>query len=503
MPADGFENVAAARALLERGEPLPPEFPPLVELASGATLPSLPIETLTPWMADYAREVAASTRFSVDMAAGFALGAASAAIGACVEVMPNADWREPVSLYLAIVAEPSEGKSPVFKRMMAPIFELDAQLARDHGPRFAQDMADRKVEEGRLAKMKGDLERKHDANLRDEYRELAATLSEPVKAIPRLAVQDVTAETLAMRMMEQNERLAILSPEDTLWAHVGGRYSDSPSVELYLSAYTGEEVRVDRATRTVVLRRPALTICVAMQPAVLMGKGSRLADERGLLARFLYVAPPRVVGTRDHSTDPPAISEVVRTQYHDNLTTIAQVNRVACRERQQLRLDPSARVAWRAWQQRLEVRRREDGDLFPIRGWAGKAEGSALRLAGLLAMTDGTMVVSAAVMERAFTLVEYFVAHAKSALGLTTATDDTRIAARILAWLERTTPDASGDTPLRFVTHREAWKANKSWLTSHTAREGLERLCDHGYLLHSKRGKAVGYLVRPRASWTN
>lgn len=500
-------NVDELILKIEAMKPPDAGFPPLVPLSTSSSLPSFPVDLLSPWMARYAREVAASTRFSVDMAAGFALGAASAAIGACVEVMPSDDWREPVSLYIAIVAEPSEGKSPVFKRMMAPIFELDAQLARDHGPRYAQDMADRKVDEGRLAKMRGDLERKQDEGLRENYRALAAELAEPVKAIPRLAVQDVTAETLAMRMMEQNERLAILSPEDTLWAHVGGRYSDSPSVELYLSAYTGEEVRVDRATRTVVLRRPALTICVAMQPAVLMGRGSRLADERGLLARFLYVTPPRVVGTRDHSDDPPPISEHARAAYHEALGALARVNRIACRERQQLRLDGPARAAWRDWQQRLEVRRREDGDLYPIRGWSGKAEGSALRLAGLLAMTDGTMVVTPDVLDRATSMVEYFVCHAKAALGLTTATDDTRLAARVLAWIERTsdrqtvTPLASGVTPLRFLTHREAWKSNRHWLTSETSKRALEMLKDHGYLIAAKRGRSVGYFVRPMDTW--
>lgn len=497
-------------AKIQAMQPADAGFPTLVPLTTNHTLPSFPVELLSPWMARYAREVADSTRFSIDMAAGFGLGAASAAVGACVEVMPSDDWREPVSLYLAIIAEPSEGKSPVFRRMMAPIFELDAQLARDHGPRFAADLAMRKVEEGRLAKLKGDLERATTKNpMREqEYRDLAGELSEPVAAIPRLAVQDVTAETLAMRMVEQNERLAILSPEDTLWGHFGGRYNDSPSVELYLSAYTGEEVRVDRATRTVVLRQPALTICVAMQPAVLMGKGSRLAEERGLLARFLYVTPPRVVGTRDHSTDPPTISEAARASYHEALTMLAKVNRVACRERQQLKLDGAARARWRSFQQHLETRRGEDGDLFAVRSWAGKMEGSTLRLAGLLAMTDGTMVVTVGVLERAIAMMGYFTAHAMAAIGLTTADVETRLAARVLTWIDRTTrpetdtPLGDGVTPLRFLTHRAMWKANRSWLEAKTAHMACEKLCEHGYLRPQKVGKANGYEVRPRSTWT-
>lgn len=505
MSDDDF--VARMEAKAKASLPVDVGFAPLVPLTTTSHLPPFPVHLLTPWVATYAQEVAASTRFSVDMAAGFALGAISAALGGCVEVMPSDDWREPVNLYLAIVAEPSEGKSPVFKRMMAPIFELNKALHEKHAPRVAQDLADRKVDEGRLAKMQADLQRRDDAATREDMHELAAKLKDPVKPAPRLAVQDVTAETLAVRMAEQNERLAILSPEDTLWGHIGGRYNENPSVELYLSAYSSEPVIIDRMTRSISFSRPSLTICVAMQPAVLMGRGTRLAEERGLLARFLYVAPRRVVGSRDHSEDPPRISEVAQQNYHHNLTSLAEINRVACRERQQLRLGPEARAVWREWQNALEARRGEDGDLYPIRGWAGKAEGSALRLAGTLAMADGTMVVTAAIMRRAFAMMEYFEAHAKAAIGLTTATDDTRAAARALAWIERTmtqngvTPLGGEVTPLRFLTHRDIWKAHRSAFTSVSARAACDLLCEHGYLQEAKRGKASGYHVRPLSTW--
>ncbi len=484
-------------------------YEPFVSLDEGVVLPAFPVNCLTPWIADYAQAVAASTRFSTDMACGFALGAVSAALGGCAEVAPgsgpNPQWREPVNLFVAIVAEPGEGKSPVFSRMMAPIFELDRELAEKHALRFARDSEDRKVLEARIGKARSALEKSsHDMSLRDELHRLAEEASKPVKAVPQLAVGDVTGEQLGQMLQEQDERLAVLSPEDTLWQHAGGRYNkESPSIEVYLSGYSGEEVRVNRASRKVMLRSPSLTICVAMQPAVLLGKGSKLADDRGLMARFLFVAPPRMVGSRDHSTDPPEIPGHVEARYRSELGNLARANLQAARlQRLTVRLSPDAQVAWRKWQNDLEKRRSEEGDLYVIRGWAAKADGFALRMAGLLAITDGSITVSEEVLHRSTTLVEYFAAHAKVSIGAALADESVRLAVRLLGWLRRRverlvrtdTPDAEGGTPDGFFTPREAWKGNKSWMTSAKSKSACEVLRDHGYLKADVRGKASGYL---------
>lgn len=484
-------------------------FEPFVPFEEGGVLPSFPVHALPAWIAEYASAVAASTRFSVDMACGFALGAVSAALGGCIEVAPgsgeNPQWREPVNLFVAIVAEPGEGKSPVFSRMMAPIFDLDRELNEKHSKRFARDSEDRKVLESRIAKARSALEKNtHDSSALAELHRLAEEASTPVKAIPQLAVGDVTGEQLGQMLQEQDERLAVLSPEDTLWQHAGGRYNkESPSIEVYLSGYSGEEVRVNRASRKVMLRNPSLTICVAMQPAVLLGRGSKLADDRGLMARFLFVAPPRVVGTRDHSTDPPEIPAHVEARYRAKLGSIASANlEVARKSRLMVRLTPDAQVAWRAWQNDLEKRRTEDGDLYVIRGWAAKADGFALRLAGLLAIASDSLTVDAAMLRHATTLVEYFAAHAKVSIGAALADDEVRLAVRLLGWLRRRversvrsdTPDDASGTPDGFFTPRDAWKGNKSWMTSARSKAACEVLRDHGYLRAATVGKAAGYV---------
>ena len=50
-------------ASIEAMKPTDAGFPPLVPLVTSSNLPAFPVELLSPWMADYAREVAASVRF--------------------------------------------------------------------------------------------------------------------------------------------------------------------------------------------------------------------------------------------------------------------------------------------------------------------------------------------------------------------------------------------------------------------------------------------------------
>jgi hypothetical protein len=47
-------------------------------------------------------------------------------------VRVNSDWREPVNLYLLVVADPSEKKSPCFKLMNFSVQEYEERWNRDH-----------------------------------------------------------------------------------------------------------------------------------------------------------------------------------------------------------------------------------------------------------------------------------------------------------------------------------------------------------------------------------
>ncbi len=103
---------------------------------------------------------------------------------------------------------------------------------------------------------------------------------------------------------------------------MAGRYSDVANIDVYLKAHAGEDVRVDRVGRpSVHLKRPALTLGLAVQPDVIRGLAGKPGFRgRGLLARFFFSMPSSLVGRRD--VDPPAVPADVADLYDMVISTV-------------------------------------------------------------------------------------------------------------------------------------------------------------------------------------
>ena len=127
-----------------------------------------------------------------------------------------------------------------------------------------------------------------------------ATTPEP--ALPRLIVDDATSEKLGAMLAEQGGRIASMSPEGGVFDLMAGLYSKSgmPQFGVYLMGHAGDDLRVDRISRKGEhVKRPALTMGLAIQPTVLEGLLENSAFRgRGLLARFLYSLPESRIGSR-------------------------------------------------------------------------------------------------------------------------------------------------------------------------------------------------------------
>ncbi len=92
-----------------------------VPLAGPATPPPFPVDVYPGWLADMVTGVARFTQTDVAMAGTVALAVLSACAGGRLEVEPVRGWREPVNLYLAVIADPGEMKSPVHGALTAPL----------------------------------------------------------------------------------------------------------------------------------------------------------------------------------------------------------------------------------------------------------------------------------------------------------------------------------------------------------------------------------------------
>lgn len=82
--------------------------------------------------------------------------------------------------------------------------------------------------------------------------------------LPRLIVDDATAEKLGIMLAEQGSRIASMSPEGGVFDLMAGLYSKNgiPQFDVYLKGHSGDDLVTDRVSRkSLRVEQPALT-CV-------------------------------------------------------------------------------------------------------------------------------------------------------------------------------------------------------------------------------------------------
>jgi hypothetical protein len=396
-------------------------------------LPSFPVDVFPDWLAEHVTAVAADIQVPIDLPATIALAALAAVSARYIEVEADS-WVTHTNLYLVVASPPGQGKSPVFSAMVSCIEELQADLAVSLGPAIAQAELTRRVAEkqARKAEERGDAD--------EAWIHYQTALAVDVPRTPRLIADDATPEALTKLLSENAGRMAVMSSEGGVFDLMTGKYSDRANLEVYLKAWSGDTIQVDRINREPeYVRKPALTIGLTVQPMVIQ----RLANKpelagRGLTARFMYALPPSNVGYRD-MTKRRANRKAQQRAYDAALVDLyRRLSSYQNPGRLSLSEDDMDRFAH--WRQSIEVRRAEGGDLHPMAEWSTKLEASVLRLAGLLHLAHGGAhhgTVDPGALDLALIVADYWIEHAFAVHDLW-GTDDTLAGARvILAWLSR------------------------------------------------------------------
>ena len=265
-------------------------------------LTPFPVKALPPVLRDVAEAIAVSTSTDVAMAGTSILSAVSYCFSGVYRMSAKRDHSEPLVLDTLTIAEPSFKKSPVMALIKRPYI----QFAQDWNEKNKQDIvrsqAERKLLESRLEA----LENKKDVTA-DEIAELRTELSNmPVSNFRRIAVDDVTPESL-VNLLDENGTLLMISDEAGMLGNFSGRYSNNiPNLDLLLKSWSGEPYISDRATRaSVLLKKPYMSITLACQPYVFEGMISNPAFRgSGLIARFMYCFPASNIGHRKYDTKP-------------------------------------------------------------------------------------------------------------------------------------------------------------------------------------------------------
>jgi Protein of unknown function (DUF3987)/Domain of unknown function (DUF3854) len=484
-------------------------------------VPAFPVDVFPPWAAAMVRALAQAIQVDVAMSGALTLAALAAVSMKRAEIMAPDGHREPLNLYVVPVSPSGERKTGVLGTIMAPIRQVeDEEAARalsivqaaEAEAEWLQTLV--KQLRTRLAGAKPSDRDSLRLELKDAEQKLTAHV---VPVIPELTLDDVTAEALGRFMSEQHESAAVLSDEPTLFENLLSRYTKDnvPNLKLLLVGYDGGRTKVHRIGRArEFLKHPLITLGLTIQPGA-AGEvvAHRIARDRGLPARCLFVVPTRQRGHRDGAMRrvPTAIDLMFRRQL--SALARAQFREMAARDEQAraehldardvpvpvLKTSHEAATVWSRFFLEVEHQMRDGERLEEIADWASKLQGAVSRIAGILHLADapaeapGTRPeIPVSVMERAVRLARCLLEHGLVAFGLLDADPKVVGARRILDWTRR--------TRRKRLTVREV----QQWVggaikTREAADPSIKLLVDLGYLRSMGEPRPRGKLGRPAA----
>jgi hypothetical protein len=468
-------------------------WPPLVPFTT-VPVERIPIDLPPGPVGDMARCVAAATETPIEMAVMTGLGIVAASVAGKVQICPSPGYFEPSQVYVATVLSSGNRKTAVINEMAAPFRTVEEQLIAEITPERNRLASMRKTEEAAIEKLRKQAADKSGALIQGLIEDIVRreTKLPKVPIIPRLWTQDVTPEKLGPLMVENGERMAVISDEGGIFDILAGRYSKtaSPNLDLFLQGHSGSPVRVDRGSReTVVLNVPALTLVLTPQPDVLRSLSEHKAFRgRGLLARFLFVIPPSSVGSRTHQTVPVPVH--VRNAYDRCIRALLAFKNASEGQRFTLQFSRPAAEHLEEFRHAVEKQMAESGRLHDLQDWGSKLPGAVARLAGgihcsLYAGPSVPEAIEREVMEVSVRLGELLICHALAGFRIMQKPEKIEHAEKLVVWIRR--------NGYSIFNVREMFRAHQSRFGEVAAMmPALQLLEDHGYIRQAEREKKTG-----------
>lgn len=342
--------------------------------------PPFPIGALPPTIQAMVNFVSETTQVYPDMPASVALAALSVCLQGKAKVSFSPYWSEELNLYMLIIAPPGERKSAVFSAMTSPINKFVNEYNALHLIDVQTYFNSKKMLDTKLNKA---IEKGEDGSvIRDIQMEINAL--QPVKEM-KLITTDVTAEALAAIMSDNNDTMGILSPEGGIFDVISGMYSNSvTNLNIFLSGYDGEPVKIDRKYGSVTLSHPLLTFGICAQPQVLNNViSNQQFIGKGLTQRFLFCLPDSMIGHRKLIQD---IDGTEVTKRYKEL--IYRLLNMPPNPDQYIELSCKATDLFTAYADRIEYQMSENETLAEYREFFSKLSGKTLRMAGLLHLCE-------------------------------------------------------------------------------------------------------------------
>lgn len=457
-----------------------------IPLTRTVNIPPFPTDALPEAIAAMVTAVSDATQTDPAMAGTSALTALSACTGGHAEIEVRPGWREPLNIFAATVAQPGERKSAVQQAMSRSLLDVEQDLADASGPARTEAAMQKQVQimaadRAKQAAAKAAGTDQWAKTLADAQGAQAMADQITVPAIPRLVADDITPEAAGTLLAEQNGRMAIISAEGGLFDIIAGRYTAALNMDVWLKGHAGDPIKIDRKGRPPeYIRKPALTLGLMIQPAVLdVIAGNRQFRGRGLLARFLYAFPESKVGRRLIAANP--VTPEVEDIYNVTITALAAGLAEWSDDRAVLTLTPDAQAAIQAIETEVEPTLAGDGELAALADWGAKFVGAVARIAGIIHFAElgpqrgPRTAVTAETITAAYSLGRYYKAcaiKAFTAMGTDIGTADADYLLDRIRHLDA-----------EEVSERDMQRAAKRFKTRDQLIPAVERLVDHGWLI--------------------
>jgi hypothetical protein len=466
-------------------------------------LPPFPLEAFPgelSGLCEFCAAAAESYQVPVDLVAMLVMATGGATLAKTIEVHVRGDHIEPVNLFTATAMPPGSRKSAIFRIVTQPLADFERQEIERLKPAIERSRNERAILEESLMHAQKQAARTRDAQERADYerqaRQYVEQLSqhEDLKA-PQYIGDDATPESVAKLLYDNGGRFALMSPEGDVFDLMAGRYSSTgtPNLGVYLKGHAGDDIRVNRVNRdrqVQYVRKPALTIGLAVQPDVIRGlAGQKGFRGRGLLGRFLYSLPESCLGHRKTITRP--VEKTILAAYSQLILNAVQLKSVldsaGWPTPLSVTIDDAGLAALNDFAVDVEKNLRAGGEFESMGDWAGKLVGAVCRIAGIMhGLTHvgpqglQNLQIDLETILGAIAIGEYLVPHAKAAFFEMGADPSIDIARKVLRWVE--------DEKLSAFSRRDAFNQCRGTVHKVTEiDEPLRLLSGHGYIREQER----------------
>ena len=345
-------------------------------------LPSFPVNCLPDNLRDLVTAVAENVQVREDLVAVPLLSILAGCCKRAYQVRVDSGYTEPLSLYSITIARPSERKTAILSLLRQPIWDYMEQF-----------------------------------NNFTHKTEIELGVRKPLTAY----VDDTTPEKMAKLMSENGGTISLISDEpDALNAVTGTRYGKSGgNLGLVLQAWSAGNVLIQRVTedRRISIERATLSISLMAQPHFVWNLvGNQDMSERGFIQRILFSYPTSLVGNRTFRK--PEVPQTLLDEYKNLVFSLLDKNYNSS-------MVEDLRLSERAYKEAegvfMSLEPRLVDELKEIEGWAGKAFGQMIRIAGIFHCAiwhneAAEHEIEADTILGACAVMMYFIEHAKAVL---------------------------------------------------------------------------------------